>query len=67
MIIFHLSEFFISVLADGFRLEFEWKQVSSSLQDSSQYFGYCNLTKGYRMINNQNGLNPIILLPAMGK
>ena len=32
-------EFFTSVLADGFSLEFEWQQVSSSLQDSSQYFG----------------------------
>ena len=30
-------EFFPSVLADGFSLEFEWQQVSSSLQDSSQY------------------------------
>ena len=28
-------EFFPSVLADGFSLEFEWQQVSSSLQDSS--------------------------------
>ena len=28
-------EFFTSVLADGFSLEFEWQQVSSSLQDSS--------------------------------
>ena len=26
-------------LADGFSLEFEWQQVSSSLQDSSQYSG----------------------------
>ena len=25
--------------ADGFSLEFEWQQVSSSLQDSSQYSG----------------------------
>ena len=32
-------EFFTSALADGFSLEFEWKQVSSSLQDSSQYSG----------------------------
>ena len=30
---------FTSVLADGFSLEFEWQQVSSSLQDSSQYSG----------------------------
>ena len=32
-------EFFTSVLADGFSLEFEWQQVSSSVQDSSQDFG----------------------------
>ena len=32
-----IREFFTSVLADGFPLEFEWQQVSSNLQDSSQY------------------------------
>ena len=32
-------EFFSSALADGLSMEFEWQQVSSSLQDSSQYFG----------------------------
>ena len=37
--IFTPLEFFTSVLADGFSLEFEWQQVSSSLQDSSQYSG----------------------------
>ena len=35
------------MLAGGFSLEFEWQQVSSSLQDSSQYSGrpqkYCRL------------------------
>ena len=31
-----LSEFFTIALADGFSLEFEWQEVSSSLQDSSQ-------------------------------
>ena len=30
-------EFFTRVLADSFSMEFEWQQVSSSLQDSSQY------------------------------
>ena len=30
-------EFLESVLADGFSLDFEWQQVSSSLQDTSQY------------------------------
>ena len=38
IIIFSL-EFFTSALADGFSLESEWQQVSSSLQDSSQYSG----------------------------
>ena len=33
-----LFEFFTSALLDGHSLEFEW-QISSSLQDSSQYSG----------------------------
>ena len=33
-------ELFTSVLADGFSLEFGWQEVSSSLQDSSQYSGH---------------------------
>ena len=32
-----LFVFFTPVLADGFSLDFEWQQVSSSSQDSSQY------------------------------
>ena len=39
IIIVYSFEFFTSVLADGLSLEFEWQQVSSSLQDSSQYSG----------------------------
>ena len=39
IIIIIIIEFFTSVLADGFSLEIEWQQVSSSLQDSSQYSG----------------------------
>ena len=35
--IFTPLEFSTSALADGLLLEFEWQQVSSSLQDSSQY------------------------------
>ena len=35
IIIIHSLEFFTSALADGFSLESEWQQVSSSLQDSS--------------------------------
>ena len=34
------SFFFTSALADGLSLRFEWQQVSSSLQDSSQYSGW---------------------------
>ena len=34
LLLFTLLEFFTSVLADGFSLEFEWQQVSSSLQDN---------------------------------
>ena len=34
---FSFESFFTSALADGFSLEFECQQVSSSLQDSSQY------------------------------
>ena len=36
--IYSLEFFFTLVLADGLSLEFEWQQVSSSLQDSSQYY-----------------------------
>ena len=39
IIIIYSLEFFTSVLADGLSLEFGWQQVSSSLQDSSQYSG----------------------------
>ena len=39
LLLFTPLEFFTSVLADGFSLEFEWQQVSTSLQDSSQYSG----------------------------
>ena len=35
IIIIYLFEFFTSALADGFSLEFEWQQVSPSIQDSS--------------------------------
>ena len=39
LLLFTPLEFLTSVLADGFSLEFEWQQVSSSLQNSSQYSG----------------------------
>ena len=38
-IIIYSLAFFTSVLADGLSLEFKWQQVSSSLQDFSQYSG----------------------------
>ena len=42
MIIITSWEFFPSVLANGLPLDFEWHQVFSSLQDSSQYSGDLN-------------------------
>ena len=39
LLLFTPLEFFTSVLADDFSLEFQWQRDSSSLQDSSQYFG----------------------------
>ena len=40
IIILLLEEIFIAALADVFSLEFEWQQVSSYVQDSSQYSGW---------------------------
>ena len=37
ILLFTPLEFFTSALADGFSLEFEWQQVSPSIQDFSQY------------------------------
>ena len=39
IIIIYSVEFFTSALTDGLSQEIEWHQVSSSLQDSSQYSG----------------------------
>ena len=36
---YYSLEFFTSASADGLSLEIMWEQVSSSLQDSSQYSG----------------------------
>ena len=38
-ILISLLEFFTPVLLDGFSLKFKGQQVSSCLQESSQYFG----------------------------
>ena len=57
LLLFTLLEFFTLVLADGFSLEFEWQQVSSSLQDSSQDSGRsqqcCHLDSLYPSANFQ--------------
>ena len=37
LLVFTPLQFFTSVVADDFSLGFEWPQVSSSLQDSTQY------------------------------
>ena len=34
-----IEDFITPALADGFLLESEWQQLSSSLQDTSQYAG----------------------------
>ena len=39
MIILLIWEFFAPTLADSFQQDFEWQQVSLSLQDSSKYSG----------------------------
>ena len=40
LLFYSFESFFLPALADGFSLEFKWQQVSSSLQDSSQYSGW---------------------------
>ena len=39
IVIIYSLHFSTSALADGLSLEFVWQQVSSSVQDSSQYSG----------------------------
>ena len=57
LLLFTPLEFSTSVLADGFSLEFEWQQVSSSLQDSSKDSGRsqqcCHLDSIYPSANFQ--------------
>ena len=54
---YYSLEFFTSALANGFSLETEWQQVSSSLQDSSQDSGCsqrcCRLDSLYPSANFQ--------------
>ena len=70
LLLFTLLEFFTSVLADGLSLEFEWQQVSSSLQDSSRYSGRsqqcCHLDSLYPSTNFQvlqAFNNPLVIVP----
>ena len=46
IIIIYSSEFLTSALVDGFSLDSEWQQVSSSLKDSSQYYVF---TKSFNL------------------
>ena len=39
LLLFIPQEFFTSAFADGLSPKFEWQQVSSSLQDTSQFYG----------------------------
>ena len=40
LLLLYLLQFFPPALADGFSQESKWEQIFSSLQDSSQYFGW---------------------------
>ena len=57
LLLFTPLEFFTPALADGLSLEFERQQVSSSLQDTSQYCGRsqkcCHLEGLYSAANFQ--------------
>ena len=57
LLLYTLLEFFTSALTDGLTLEFEWQQVSSSLQDSSHGSGCsqqcCRLDSLYPSTNFQ--------------
>ena len=62
--------FFTSALADGLPLEFEWQQVSSNLQVSSQYSGrsqYCCSLDGLHSSTNFKCSspfnNPLVTVP----
>ena len=50
IIIFLFWEFFTPALGDGFSLEFEWQQVSSSVQDSSQYPGWSQQCYSFQQV-----------------
>ena len=57
IIIIYSLDIFTSTNVDGRSLEFEWQQISSSLQDSSQYSGrshkFCSLDRLHSFSNFQ--------------
>ena len=63
-LLFTPLEFFISALADGLPLEFEWQQVFSSNSDSSQYSSRsqkCSSLDGlHSSANFQSLYNPLV-------
>ena len=70
LLLFTPLEFFTSVFADVFSLEFEWYQVSSSLQDSSQKSGRsqqcCHLDSLYPSADPKSSRpfdNPLVIVP----
>ena len=70
LLLFTPLEFFTSVFADGFSLEFEWQQVSSSLPDSSHDSGRsqqcCHLDSLYPSPTSKSSRpfnNPLVIVP----
>ena len=67
VLLFTPLEFFTSVLSDGFSLEFEWQQVSSSHQDLSQYSGRpqqcCRFESLYMSKTSRPFNNPLVTVP----
>ena len=56
------SEFFISELANGLSLEFQWQQISSCFLDSFQYsrrFQQCRVQYGPALLPISNFFSPI--------
>ena len=57
-----LFKFFTPALADGFPLEFECQQVSSSLLDSSKYLADINNAVVW-LVSNRPCTNPLVTVP----
>ena len=54
IIFFTLSEFFTPVLTDSFSLKSEWQQITSGLQDPSQYSSRCQQYSGLSGLNSSS-------------